>query len=178
MTFSAGHARSEIVVLRRMVSSKDSTRPRAVTRWRMRSRVTAQAIPAARKSMRGRRTKFDQELEHRVIRSASEQPESVWRSEGGMQRCVHVFESRSTTQEAIGIVFDEVLDEIAIAQGHRGKDVMACAALEEQVDGGFVALACRPTDDVRIVQVSAAMNVGPGVQQNANTPGVPAAAAK
>ena len=61
---------------------------------------------------------------------------------------LRIFETRPTAQEAIGIFFGEILDEIAVTERHCRENMMACAALEEQINDGFVALARRPTNHV------------------------------
>jgi hypothetical protein len=45
---------------------------------------------------------------------------------------------------------------------------MACPALEKQVDDGFVAHSCRPTDHVAVVHVSAPVNVSAGIEEKAD----------
>ena len=88
------------------------------------------------------------------------------------------FRSAIDDAEAVRIFFDELLDEVAIAQRHCGENVMACPALEEQVDDGFVALARGPTDHVAVVQVAGAVNVSAGIEEQANALERPFAAAK
>src|SRR5262249_35060446 len=115
------------------------------------------------------RAKLDEQLQHLVVRPSSEEPEAVRRGERRVDGSLPVLEARSATQQAIGVLFDELLDEIAIAERHRGKDVMPRPARQEQVHDGFVALSRRPTNHVAVVQVADSVNVSIRIEEHADT---------
>jgi hypothetical protein len=80
---------------------------------------------------------------------------------------VPVLEPRSAAQEAIRVFFDELLGKVTIAERHCREDVMACPALEKQVDDGFVAHSCGPTDHVAPVHVSRPVHISAGIEEKA-----------
>jgi len=77
-----------------------------------------------------------------------------------------VLEAGTPPQEALRVVFDERLHEILIAERHCRKNVMARPALEQQVDDAFIAFPRRPPDHLAFVQVSSAVHIGTGVEEN------------
>ena len=83
-----------------------------------------------------------------------------------MQRRLLVFETRAPALQAVGVLFDQPFDESRVAERHRREDVMARAALEQQIDHRFVALARGPADDVALVHVAGAVHVRAGIEEN------------
>jgi hypothetical protein len=79
---------------------------------------------------------LDEQRQHVVIRSSGEVPETVRRSEGRVQRRLAVLEARSTAGQAVGVVFDQALDQFAIPHRHGREDVMPRSTIEKQGNHG------------------------------------------
>ncbi len=102
--------------------------------------------------------------------AGAEQPadEPVRRGNDVVQRRLLLLEAGQAAQDRLGVVRHDPPQQIAIAQGDRGKHVMARAALHEE--GHDVPARRRehrrPADHVHPVQVPEAVYVRPGVEQH------------
>ena len=88
------------------------------------------------------------------------------------------FSSASAGASRPSGLLDQGLDQVAIPRGDRRKNVVAGAALDQQAEARPGALACRPSDDLAVVQVSRAVHVGARVEEHAQSPARPPPAAK
>ena len=90
-----------------------------------------------------------------------------------VERRLPALEARHAAPERLGVVLDELLDERRIPHRERRENVMAGAALDEEgehvgADRARPAERGRPADDVGLVHVALAVDIGPGIEQRAH----------
>ncbi len=105
------------------------------------------------------RAQLDEQIENVVALAAHRE----------MQRRLALLEARHAAIERFRILLDELPDQLEIARRDRRIDVVTRAALEQQRDdiprGARFVENRRPSDDVELVPVAEAVDVGAGIEK-------------